>query len=199
MRVLVVVLLCLLAMGSAVKFKIGGHRMECLREEASRGELIVGKASVAPSGPTGSFELSIVGPLKNIVLKRDLGDSEEKFAITAQDEGEHSFCFQNLEYADKIVEFSVDVGKTAKDYEAVARKENLKPIELELRKIEDVVGSILADMTFLKQREEAMRNTNESTNARVMWFSMFSVAILAGLGLWQIWYLRSYFRSRKMI
>eukprot|EP01047_Picozoa_sp_COSAG01_P096698 COSAG01_NODE_27146_length_693_cov_0.865320_1_plen_51_part_00 len=37
-----------------------------------------------------------------------------------------------------------------------------------------------------------MRNTNESTNARVLWFSVFSVCVLASTGAWQVYHLKQY-------
>jgi hypothetical protein len=45
----------------------------------------------------------------------------------------------------------------------VAKKENLKPLELELRRLEDLVVSIHDNMEYMKTREEAMRNTNGRT------------------------------------
>ncbi len=39
----------------------------------------------------------------------------------------------------------------------------------------------------------------ESTNFRVLFFSVVSVLILVGLGVGQLWYLREFFASKKMI
>jgi p24 family protein delta-1 len=43
-------------------------------------------------------------------------------------------------------------GAEARDYAEVAKKENLKPLELELRKIEDTVDKIKDDMLYMKSR-----------------------------------------------
>jgi p24 family protein delta-1 len=50
----------------------------------------------------------------------------------------------------------------------------LKPIEVELRRIENVIQEVVHDMEYLKIREQTMRNTNESTNERVKYFAMLS-------------------------
>lgn len=42
----------------------------------------------------------------------------------------------------------------------LAEKEKLKPMELELRKLEDLVKDVIEDMEHLQRREEKMRNTN---------------------------------------
>ena len=44
-----------------------------------------------------------------------------------------------------------------------------------------------------------MRDTNESTNSRVLYFSIFSMCCLLGLATWQVLYLRKYFKSKKLI
>ena len=63
--------------------------------------------------------------------------------------------------------------------------------------------------------QEEMRDTNESTNSRVLYFSLFSMCCLLGLATWQVnyflWkvlemrssfqvlYLRKFFKSKKLI
>jgi hypothetical protein len=49
-------------------------------------------------------------------------------------------------------------------------------------------------MEYLRHREVKLRDTNESTNERVKWFAIGTMAILVALGGWQIVYLRAYFR-----
>ena len=48
-------------------------------------------------------------------------------------------------------------------------------------------------MYFLFQEE--MRDTNESTNSRVLYFSIFSMCCLLGLATWQV---RKYFRRKYL-
>jgi len=54
-------------------------------------------------------------------------------------------------------------------------------------------------MEKIKLKEIDLRNTNESTNERVQWFSLWSIAFLVCLGLWQIYYLRKFFQTKKLI
>jgi hypothetical protein len=56
------------------------------------------------------------------------------------------------------VEF--EIGSETIDYVKLAETEKLKPMEVELRKLEDLVRDILGNMEHLKDREEKMRNTN---------------------------------------
>lgn len=92
------------------------------------------------------------------------------------------------------VELDIDIGADAKDWSAVQATEKLKPVETELRRIEEMVAEIVTEMEYLRGREQKLRDTNESTNTRVKWFAWSTMGILVGLGVWQIMYLRAYFR-----
>lgn len=81
---------------------------------------------------------------------------------------------------------------------------------MELRRIENVIAEIVHDMEYLKVREQTMRNTNESTNDRVKGFAILTSIppsltlltaglVLLGLTLWQIVYLRTYFKRKGML
>ncbi len=54
-------------------------------------------------------------------------------------------------------------------------------------------------MDFLRTREMKLRDTNESTNERVKWFALGTMGMLVALGVWQVAYLRAYFRSKHLI
>jgi hypothetical protein len=57
-----------------------------------------------------------------------------------------------------------------------------------------MVAEIVAEMDYLRTREQKLRDTNESTNTRVKWFAFATMGMLVALGVWQIVYLRAYFR-----
>ena len=92
------------------------------------------------------------------------------------------------------VELDIDIGADARDWSAIAAQEKLKPVETELRRIEELVGEIVVEMDYLRSREQKLRDTNESTNERVKWFAFGTMGMLVGLGAWQVVYLRAYFR-----
>jgi p24 family protein delta-1 len=92
------------------------------------------------------------------------------------------------------VELDVDIGADAKDWSAIQAGEKLKPIETELRRLEEVVAEIVDEMDYLRAREQKLRDTNESTNERVKWFAIVTMSTLVALGAWQVVYLRAYFR-----
>lgn len=85
-----------------------------------------------------------------------------------------------------------------------------------MRKLEGVIKEIVDEMDYLKKREERFSSTNgmsfisvtfltflitntESTNARVQSFGFYTFVALVGLGIWQIFHLRSYFKRKYLI
>lgn len=92
------------------------------------------------------------------------------------------------------VELDVDIGADAKDWSAIQATEKLKPVEADLRRMEEMVAEIVTEMDYLRTREQKLRDTNESTNNRVKWFGFGTTFLLIGLWVWQVLYLRAYFR-----
>ena len=92
------------------------------------------------------------------------------------------------------IELDIEIGADARDWSSIQAQEKLKPVETDLRRIEEVVGEIVNEMEYLRHREQKLRDTNESTNERVKWFAFGTMGMLMGLGAWQVVYLRAYFR-----
>jgi hypothetical protein len=154
-----------LTCASAIRFTVKPLDTKCLSENVEAGELIVGSFAFTygdTDSPNTDIEVKVFGPLADTMHSRRAADSG-KFALTSGNAGDHQFCFANAGQSEITVMFKLDIGLAAKDYSAVAKKENLKPLELELRRLEDLVVSIHDNMEYMKTREEAMRNTNGRT------------------------------------
>ena len=58
------------------------------------------------------------------------------------------------------MQLSLKHGVEAKSYDELAKAEKLKPLEVELRRLEDLSKSIVDDFAYMRAREEEMRDTN---------------------------------------
>lgn len=58
---------------------------------------------------------------------------------------------------------------------------------------------ILAAVFSLQFREERFRMTSESTNQRVLWWSIAQTVILILTGIWQMRHLKSFFEAKKLV
>lgn len=185
-----------------ISFMLTPNVKKCLKEEIHKDVLVTGeyKLSEAP----GHNTLLHVGDSKGHTLYNKEEAEEGKFAFTTDDYDTFEICFQTkippgMRGVEREVFLDVKRGVEAKSYEDLAKSEKLKPMEVELRRLEDLSEAILNDFAYMKEREEQMRDTNESTNSRVLYFSIFSMVCLLSLATWQVFYLRRYFKSKKLI
>eukprot|EP00741_Cyanophora_paradoxa_P004603 tig00000821_g4467.t1 len=200
---LALVALQLALASNPMQFDVPVHSFKCLHEEIPANTFVFGEYFTQP-GPGMEIEVSVTDPSNGIKHRRDKAD-EGRFTFETSYAGDHKFCFYNKAAHNQHPSGSARIGvifKTglaAKDYAEIARKENLKPLEVHLRRMEDVVNEIQREMEYMKEREAYLRDTNESTNARVAWFSVFSICVLIGLGVYQSFYMRKFFMAKKLI
>ena len=133
--------------------------------------------------------LYVISLLSALSLKTKSSDANILFLLKAR----------RANPATRDIELDIDIGADAKDWSAIQANEKLKPVEAELRKIEEMTAEVVTEMEYLRSREQKLRDTNESTNTRVKWFGVLTTWLLIGLWAWQIMYLRAYFRSKHLI
>ncbi len=124
--------------------------------------------------------------------------------FTAHDDAAFDICFENVlagaPYGSKRdIELNVEIGTQARDWNLVQAAEKLKPTEADLKRIEELTDEVQRELEYLKIRETRLRDTNESTNRRVKFFSIIVILALLSFGVWQIIYLRAYFKSKHII
>ena len=122
-----------------------------------------------------------------------------KFSFTASSSGSHAVCFANGSGSKRSVELAWAAGAAAIDYADVAKVEQLKPLELEMRKLEDRLAAVRREMQRQREREESHRDLSEVTNQRVMTFSAITIAIVIAFAVAQVSYLRSFFKTHKYL
>jgi len=191
---------------SSLTFELLLDQEKCFREELVQDVVVHGEYLMQPSSNT--YTTIRVNDANGNEVWRKEGASDGTFAFTTEASGEIFVCFldrvkPNLDLSNRNhireATFKLKTGVQAKDYSSVAKKDDLKPIELEMLKLEDLLEEINNDMKYLRNREHVMRDTNESTNTRVLWLSITSLLVLLGLGIFQILYLKRYFRQKKII
>ena len=169
---------------------------------------------------TGDYDVTVldgypthleVKDTKDHILYNKEDATKGRFAFTTEEYDIFEICFEtkaprdqpnrhlSAQMTTKVVTFTLKHGIETKDYDALAKANKLKPLEVELNRLEDLSASIVSDFAYMKQREEEMRDTNESTNNKVLYFSIFSMGCLMSLAIWQVLYLRRYFKAKKLI
>ncbi|XP_032478731.1 transmembrane emp24 domain-containing protein 10 isoform X1 [Phocoena sinus] len=162
-------LLLLLLLGPtsvlAISFHLPVNSRKCLREEIHKDLLVTGAYEITDqSGGAGGLRthLKITDSAGHILYSKE-DATKGKFAFTTEDYDMFEVCFESKgtgRIPDQLVILDMKHGVEAKNYEEIAKVEKLKPLEVELRRLEDLSESIVNDFAYMKKREEEMRDTN---------------------------------------
>ncbi|RLO00378.1 hypothetical protein DYB28_004625 [Aphanomyces astaci] len=197
-------LACMLGTTQAVIFQVRASATKCLTTDVDEGSLMITQYQVLGNvrGKTG-VQFWLEDPQKKqLSSDADIDsakDESHEFTFTAKSYGTYAVCFANSNAVPVQIAFEFKHGVEAIDYSDVAKREHLMPVEKELRKLEDTVAEIHREMLYVRDREASMRDTNESTNSRVTYLNAMTIAVLLSVGVWQIIYLKSFFKSKKLI
>ena len=144
------------------------------------------------TGPSHPDPLSQVKGPSGGQLWSTLQRSQGHFNVVAASSGLHELCFENLRAsrAVKTIAFSLHVGDDL--FKELAQHEHLTPLEQEISQLADGLQSVADEQQYYWARERRHRDTSESTNTRVLWFSVAETLVIVAMAGWQFWSLRSF-------
>lgn len=186
-----------------IRFNLAPHTKRCLKHEMYANQLAVGEYDVSSLKDT-QVDMTITDSKGYPALKRDNIEGKGKFAVTSDNVDYYDLCFSytsslpstQLQAREIFVDFRV--GVEAKSYDEPG-EDKLSEVEKDLSRIQDLTNAIISDFAYLRKREREMRSTNESTETRLFYQTIISLIILVVLTTWQVLYLRTYFKARKLI
>jgi hypothetical protein len=72
----------------------------------------------------------------------------------------------------------------------VDEDEAVAPIEREIRSLANGLTTVKDEQEYIVVRERTHRNTAESTNSRVKWWSVLQAIVIFAVVAWQVYYLK---------
>ncbi|EMG49157.1 Protein ERV25 [Candida maltosa Xu316] len=166
----------------------------CIRDFVQENQMVV--INIKTDGNKGDgqrLDLKVSDSIGNEYRSKKNIVGHAKVAFTSHHNAAFDICltnyqehkWQNHQQTFRSVELDIESGAAARDWNALQASEKLKPVEVELKRIEGLTAEIVQELQYLKAREERMRDTNESTNSRVKWFSIIIIVALVGFFLTQ--------------
>ena len=151
------------------------------------------------------MHVEVKDPDGKLVLSK-VYSSEGRVTFTSHTPGEHVICLYSNSTKWKMfaggklrVHLDIQVGEHANDYQTIAEKDKLTELQLRVRQLLDQVEQITKEQNYQRYREERFRQTSESTNQRVLWWSIAQTLILIVTGLWQMRHLKGFFEAKKLV
>eukprot|EP01065_Artemidia_motanka_P014346 TRINITY_DN18306_c0_g1_i1.p2 TRINITY_DN18306_c0_g1~~TRINITY_DN18306_c0_g1_i1.p2 ORF type:complete len:223 (+),score=77.30 TRINITY_DN18306_c0_g1_i1:60-671(+) len=176
--------------------RLEAHREECFYDEASR----VGEKGFlhfqVTSGGALDVDVSIHAPDDRVIWSAER-ETENRVLFKTTHPGVYRFCFSNKMSTRtyKTVSFDLAVG----DPTEVTKDHAVDPIESSIVRVSEGLNEIKQEQEYMRVRERIHRDTAEETNFRVLWFSLFEVALLLTMGVGQVVYLKRQFEVRRHV
>jgi len=127
-------------------------------------------------------------------------------------DGKYIYCFSNDHWSSSSKEVSFNVHGIVYVPESEAPQDPLDKegmyftihheyyaYRLLVRTLSDLVAQVKDEQSYIVVRERVHRNTAESTNARVKWWSLFQLLILLGVGVFQVWWIKRFFEVKRVV
>ncbi|XP_064630455.1 transmembrane emp24 domain-containing protein 9-like isoform X2 [Lineus longissimus] len=210
-QIIAFILLIYISSASALYFHIGETEKKCFIEEIPEETMVVGHYKVLMYDPQAKdyvmsylgMHVEVLDPSSKAILSRTYA-AEGRFTFTSHSSGEHTVCLHSNSSAwfgggQLRVHLDVQVGEHANDYQQIAAKDKLNELQLRVRQLLDQVEQITKEQNYQRYREERFRQTSESTNQRVLWWSIAQTVILLITGFWQMRHLKSFFEAKKLV
>lgn len=114
----------------------------------------------------------------------------------AEEDGKYTYCFDNTGWSSSSKEVSFNVHGIVYVAEGEAPQE---PIDREVKRLGELLAQVKDEQGYIVVRERTHRNTAESTNSRVKWWSIFQLGVLIGEGFFQVWWLKRFFEVKRVV
>ncbi|KAG8895294.1 p24 complex component, partial [Tulasnella sp. 403] len=187
----IVVLSLVFRLALAHRIDLPASRKECFFEDLHVNDKMTVTYQVGGGGNL-DVDFLMTDPLGGNIAKHTK-ETTGTVAITADKDGRYTYCFSNemSTVSDKQVSFNVHGVIYVADDGIVA------PVEREVRNLAIELQAVKDEQEYIVMRERTHRNTAESTNDRVKWWSIAQTILLFGVCGWQVYYLKSFFEVKR--
>ncbi|KAH0536410.1 hypothetical protein FGG08_006708 [Glutinoglossum americanum] len=188
-----------LGAAAAHNIQMGAHARECFHEHLHKDDKMTVTFQVGDRefGGASNMEIDfwVTDPSGGYTIHQQ-GVSSGDHSFTAPLDGKYVYCFSNEHWSVSSKEVSFNVHGIVYVPESDAPSD---PLEAEVRQLSELLTQVKDEQSYIILRERTHRNTAESTNARVKWWSIFQLGVLIGEGIFQVWWLKRFFEVKRVV
>ena len=178
-------------------FDLKGRSIECFGESLVNNTLIIGEIKLdRQTYDQTSLRIYDEGGKST---RQDIEKGFTKFSLTTSKDGNVMMCVYNNGTELIRISYEYKVGIEANDYTQLLQKDQIKPIEVEVKKLEDIAKFIQTKSKFNIQLEEKQNNLDDEISSRMIKYSIATIVILLVITSFQSYYMRKFFRTKKLI
>jgi len=112
------------------------------------------------------------------------------------------YCFSNKmsTMTPKVVMFTMDIGDKPKtDNDVGEGAEDHDKLDKMVNELAVALTQVKHEQDYIAVRDRVHRSINDSTNSRVVLWSVFEALVLITMTLGQIYYLKQFFEVRRVV
>ncbi|CCF57280.1 hypothetical protein KAFR_0C02870 [Kazachstania africana CBS 2517] len=170
----------------------------CFFEELNQNDELAITYQFGDRNPQSSSQLSgdfvIYSVERNEVIRTVSDASHGEVTVVVPYKGKYQYCFGNEKSGidTKDVTFNIH-GVVYID------EDDSKTLGGAIKKLSKLVREVKDEQSYIVIRERTHRNTAESTNDRVKWWSVFQVGVVVANSVFQIYYLKRFFEVTSLV
>ncbi|KAG6334381.1 hypothetical protein ID866_4702 [Astraeus odoratus] len=200
-------------LASAHKINVEASKKECFFEDLHQHDQMTITYQVGEGGHL-DIDFWLTDP-EEVVLAKHIRQSTGSTSITAEKDGRYEYCFSNQmsTMADKqvrhvVTRYPLSFTRTETSHPSFnvhgiiyipEEADIVAPVEREIRSLAIGLLAVKDEQEYIVVRERKHRDTAESTNDRVKWWSVLQGVVLFAVVAWQVYYLKSFFEVKRII
>ncbi|CCH44451.1 putative membrane protein [Wickerhamomyces ciferrii] len=186
---------------SALTFVLRAEEHSCFYIFTDKPKTNVGYYFAVQSGGSFDIDYTIKAPDGKVIVNEEK-QRQGDWVFNAEVPGEYEFCFSNgmSTFAEKVVDFEINLEN---DFKASLPKSGKQPIAVEgidntIENLDNKINGLLKSLQYYKTRNNRNQSTVKSTESRILWFSIYEVALIVGMAILQVVVVQLSFKdSRK--
>lgn len=180
---------------------VDAHAEECFFDRAESGTKL-GLMFETVEGGFLDIEVRITGPDQKVIYQGEK-ESSGKYTFSAYETGIYHYCFSNKmsTLTPKVVMFSMEIGEAPKGTIGAVNEGEAGHTKLEdmIKELSGTLTSIKHEQDYMHVRDRIHRSINESTNSRVVMWSVFEALVLVVMTVGQVYYLKRFFEVKRVV
>ncbi|XP_072934446.1 transmembrane emp24 domain-containing protein 2 [Epargyreus clarus] len=178
---------------------VDAHAEECFFEHVEA-DTKIGLTFEIAEGGFLDIDVKITGPDGTIIYNGER-ESSGMYTFSAPMAGIYTYCFSNQmsTMTPKVVMFNLEVGEAP--HKETGEKEEVTHNKLEdmIKELSTTLKTVKHEQEYMQVRDRIHRAINESTNSRVVMWSIFEASVLLLMTLGQVYYLKRFFEVQRVV
>jgi p24 family protein alpha len=178
-------------------------KAKCFQIEQSRDTPIVFAYEILDAGHKVNFNLYYGNtPSTDLqILHKVFGEAVGHVDYVTDVNGFYTYCVSQSTPMDHATRFKITVnyGYDTDYYEKISKEQNYDAVNLEVRKLNDLMAFTLNEADYQKHKEVIYHSQTERMNSDALWWPILQITILVIIGIFQVQHLKIFFKANKLI